>query len=242
MILVDNKEGLIGDFLGTIPAMQKLVEKDLVIVKIHPEIKSLFELTNLDELDFIRLDDLDKMITLSSSEAFQISVKHNCYMTSAFMVQVGFELPKEPPKAILNFNPERKLYHPNIDYLISPFARSLPSEQKWPIENWLELVRSMPAVKFGVLGNEKYDEKYIWKNENNVVPLYNLDFEDMCSIYKDCLALISVVTGTSHLAFHLGVKNILLTNQNMAWGNNPDAIKITDYIPNITVKQVIDQL
>jgi ADP-heptose:LPS heptosyltransferase len=243
MIFIDNKEGLIGDFLGTIPAMQTLAKKEIVLVKIHPEASGLFQLIKSDRISRITsYSDQMNPIILSSSEAFQIAVKKNYYMTQAFMEQAGLQVPIPAPKAKLTYNEEAYLHYEHIDYLLSPFARSLPEEQKWPINKWLELVRTLPGIKFGVLGNSKYDEKNIWLNEKNVVPLYNINFKDLCSIYKKSLGLISVVTGTSHLAFHLGVKNILLTNQNMTWGNNPDAIKITDYIPDITVEQIIDKL
>jgi hypothetical protein len=246
MILIDNKNALIGDFLGSIPAMQEWSKIDIVLVKIHPEAKHLFNLINNPRIitidDFENIED-EHILSLDCSEAFGIAARKNYYMTQAFMEQALLKVPTVPPKAILNYEDsnEPKGYY-DIDYLISPFARSLPEDQKWPIDKWLELVRSLPDNIFGVLGNSKYDERNIWKNEKNVVPLYDFDFKTLCRIYRDSECLISVVTGTSHLAFHLSVKNILLTNQNMTWGNNPDAIKITDYIPNITVEQVIDKL
>jgi len=188
----------------------------------------------------LRIDRNEKIITLSSSEAFQIAAKKNYYMTQAFMEQAGLEVPKVPPKAILDY--QRVELKDRVDYLISPFARSLPENQKWSIEKWKELCKVFPDKIFGVLGNSKYDERNIWQNEKNVVPLYDYHFNTVCNYFINSKALISLVTGTSHLAFHLGVKNILLTNQNMTWGNNPDAIKITDYIPNIKVEQVIEKL
>lgn len=244
MILIYNKEGLIGDFLGTIPAMQKLAENDCVLLKYNKEVKGLYELILSDKIKEekqVEIDDV-KNITFNSSEAFQIAHQKGYYMTQAFMAQAGLEVPEVPPKAKLSFKEEylSKDYY-EIDYLVSPYARSLPPEQKWQDEKWTELFETLPDKKFGVLGNSKYD-KYIWNSHKNVVPLFDMDFGTLCLIYKYSKLLISVVTGTSHLAFHLNTKNILLTNQNMTWGNNPDAIKITDYIPNITVKQVIEKL
>lgn len=245
MILIDNKEGLVGDFLGTIPAMQKLSEDDTVIVKVNQEVEGLFELiknkdlVNFKELSYDYSDQFHKEITLSSSGAFTLASQNNWYMTQAFIKQAELEVPEVPPKARLRYESVLAL-HP-IDYLISPFARSLPLDQKWQRENWQALVNKFPDKTFGVLGNYKYDDP-MYVNGKNVHLFYSLSFDVLCKLFKSATALISVVTGTSHLAFHLGVKNILLTNQGMTWGNNPDAIKLTEYIPNITVQQVIEKL
>lgn len=246
MIFVDNKEGLIGDFLGTIPAMQKLSEEDLTIVKVRSEVKKLFTLSESYKLVstetasfFIDLEHIEKNIVLSSSKAFEISCKYNCYMTQAFMIQAGFEMPEIPPKAHLKFI-ENGTFNV-FDYIISPFARSLPEEQKWPVEKWRELVQARPDLKFGLFGNSKYDNpEYLIAD--NVTPVFDKPFNEVCSILVCSRGLISVVTGTSHLAFHLGKKNILLTSQTMAWGNNPDAIQIKKPIHDITVNEVLSKL
>lgn len=246
MLLIDSKDGLIGDFLGQIPTMQKLAEKKMIEVKVHPEARDLFSLIETGNLmgthnvNWFVAPEYDKTITLSSSEAFQLSVKNNWYMSQAFMAQAGLKVSEIAPKAKLNYDGE--FFHPQpVDFLISPFARSLPVEQKWQREKWQELVNKLPEKKFGVLGNYKYDDP-MYINGNNVTVFFSLQFKHLCSLLKRTGTLISVVTGTSHLAFHLGVKNILLTNQNMAWGNQPDAIKITDNIHDVTVQQVIDKL
>jgi hypothetical protein len=243
MIYVNNFEGLIGDFLGTIPAMQKLAEKDELLVKIHPEIEGLFKLIENDRIKgtFDSMSGKD-FIKLSNVEAFKESSKLNCYMSSAFMVAAGLDFPKVSPKAKLTYeiNTSTLPIGP-IDYLISPFARSLSESNKWQREKWQELVKKLPDKTFGVLGNYKYDDP-MYINSPNVQNFYSLSFDVLCRLFKNCKALISVVTGTSHLAFHLGVKNILLTNQTMAWGNNPDAIKITDQIPDLKVETVIAKL
>lgn len=240
-----STDGLIGDFLGQIPTIQKLSEEEEVLVRIHPESKGLFSLIENDRIrqgDFVGRE---YHIILNSSEAFQIAAKKNYYMTQAFMEQAGLEVSEVPPKAKLNFGQlvinqkRKKKIFP--DYLVSPFARSLPLEQKWPKEKWQQLVDSLPNKLFGLLGNSKYDnENFI--TGKNVKNCFDMDFSLLCHFYLRSKGLISVVTGTSHLAFHLGVKNILLTNQGMTWGNNPDAIRITDPIQNITVEQVIEKI
>jgi ADP-heptose:LPS heptosyltransferase len=240
IIIVDNKEGLIGDFLGTIPAMQELAKDNLVIVKIHPEARGLFSLIrdlNIEDYGHFIETQPNEYITLSSAEAFQIASRKGYYMSQAYMEQAGLEVPIIPPKANLSYRMEEV----PIEYIISPFARSLPEQQKWPQEKWQLLVDSLPNNKFLLIGNSKFDNKDFIKG-SNVSSVFDLPFYILCNIFKKSKALISVVTGTSHLAFHLEVKNILLTNQNMTWGNNPDAIKITKYIPDITVEDIIEKL
>lgn len=243
MIYINNYEGLIGDFLGTIPAMQKLAEKDEILVKIQPDIEGLFNLIKNDRIKGTFESMTDKnFIKISNVEAFKESGRLNCYMSSAFMVTAGLEYPKQPPKAKLHYEMNSfTLPIGPIDYLISPFARSLSEDNKWQREKWQELVKKLPNKTFGVLGNYKYDDP-MYINSPNVQNFYSLSFDVLCRLFKNSGALISVVTGTSHLAFHLGVKNILLTNQTMAWGNNPEAIMITDQIPELTVEKVISKL
>jgi len=247
MILIDNKEGLVGDFLGTIPAMQALHKDDSdVVVKVHPEAEGLFDLIKGNGL--IKFNDsmknieskFDKEITFNSSEAFGIANTYNWYMTQAFMKQAGLEVPEIAPKAKLNYG-SSSIPVPTVDYLISPFARSLPLDQKWQREKWQELVTKMKDKTFGVLGNYKYDDP-MYLNGKNVRLFYSLSFDFLCRLFINSKALISVVTGTSHLAFHLGLKNILLTNQFMTWGNNPEAIKLTRNIHDIQINEVIEKL
>lgn len=247
MILIDNKEGLIGDFLGTIPAMQRLSEIYPCVVNVHHEIIGLFDLIKNSRLlnraeqvgeDWDNLNHMEK-ITFTSGEAFQIAAKKGYYMTQAFMEQAGLEVPKIAPKAKLNYDePKEKLDY----YIISPFARSLPPEQKWPVKKWIELINSLPNSKFILVGNSKYDDYKDFIYCKNLIIKLDSPFHIVCKLFKGSKGLISVVTGTSHLAFHLGVKNIVLTNQGMTWGNQPDAIKIITYIPDITVEEVIEKI
>lgn len=240
MIFVNSIDGLIGDVLGTYPTLQKLSEKEIVFVKVHPEVKQMFNLIKTNRLQEIETLPSEDIITLQSQEAFGIANTHNWYMTQAFMKQAGLEVPEIAPKAKLNYD-SSSIPVPPVDYLISPFARSLPLDQKWQREKWQELVTKMKNKTFGVLGNYKYDDP-MYLNGSNVRSFYSLSFDTLCKVFKNAGCLISVVTGTSHLAFHLGVKNVLLNNQGFTWGTNPEAICLRDYIPNITVEQVIEKL
>lgn len=244
MILIDNQEGLIGDFLGTVPAMQELSKKGTLLIKTRSEISGLFKIAMYgydykDYGSFYFSQERKPDIILSSPKSFEISCNHNCYMSQAFMIQAGFEMPKEAPKAHLTFIGTK--LETVFDYCISPFARSLPEEQKWPVEKWKELVESRPDLKFALFGNSKYDNKE-YLVADNVTPIFDKPFNEVCNILVHSRGLISVVTGTSHLAFHLGKKNVLLTSQTMSWGNNPDAIQIKKPIEQITVQEVLNKL
>lgn len=246
MILIDNQEGLIGDFLGTVPAMQKIATVHKCLVKVRSEVKGLFDLVKSDRLQdiekvdtgFMDVNQLHKF-TFNSSSAFTTSAKYNCYMSKAFMINVDLEDIEEIPKARIKFI-GTQIEKP-FDYCISPFARSLPEEQKWPVEKWKELVESRPDLKFALFGNSKYDNKE-YLVADNVTTIFDKPFNEVCNILVNSRGLISVVTGTSHLAFHLGRKNVLLTSQTMAWGNNPDAIQIKKPIEQITVEEVLSKL
>lgn len=257
--LINNKEGLIGDFLGTVPVMQEIaLRHDGANVIIHPEAEGLFALIPEDyKLNRVYEDkgEYENSYKIDSSIAFGIGCQAGLYMSQAHFKYFGFPVPKEAPKAHLKYIYNSYGSNHVCDFLVSPFARSLPEDQKWSKENWLTLFSLFPTKKFGILGNSKYDDpdyfidtrdavypEGAYSKPGNIINIYNAPFDTLCGIFKSTGTLISVVTGTSHLAFHLGVKNILLSSQQMSWGNNPDAIRINKNVQDITVKEVVDKL
>lgn len=98
----------------------------------------------------------------------------------------------------------------------------------------------MPNERFIIFGNSKYDDPEFIKQPNCSVCFDN-KFETVCSIMKQSKGLISVVTGISHLAYALSVKNYLFVNQGM-WGKNPEAIYMDKNIHDITVDEVYNLL
>ncbi len=107
---------------------------------------------------------------------------------------------------------------------------------------WQELVNTLPDKKFCLFGNSLYDDPSFIEGDN-VTSVFDQPFEVVANIMlKSKEGLISVVTGISHLAFHLGVKNILLTNQNMTWGNNPEAVMIKENITFLTTDNLIENI
>lgn len=243
MIYIKSLDGLIGDFLGSIPAMQTLGKTDKLVVEIHPEAEKLVSLIdNPDEIVFtVQPSGGHIAHTIYSATAFPIATSNNWYMSQAFFRQVGLEVPLVPPRAKLT---ECPMTVPEYDYILSPFARSLPDRQKWDRKNWQALVDLMPDKRFCVLGTTLHDDLWFIKGDN-VEPNYDFPFQLVCNmLLASTKGLISVVTGTSHLAFHLGVKNWILNNQDFAWGTNPNGISIRNDIPSLfpeKLKEILEE-
>jgi len=240
MTYIQNKDGLIGDFLGSVPAMQELGRRDKLVVQIHPEALKLVPLIyNPDGIVFTEIATGQVSHTIYSATAFQIATAKNLYMSQAFFEQVGLEIPLVAPKADLRLI---EVHTPTYDYIISPFARSLPSSQKLPKSEWKQLVDSMPNKKFCVIGTTVHDDPEFIVGPN-VETRFDMDFNYVGSLLRNATkGLISVVTGTSHLAFHLGVKNWILNNQDFAWGTNPDGVSIRDHIPALFGEKIREYL
>ncbi len=239
MILLECKDGLIGDFLGFIPVIAALAKQDELHLAIHSESEELYELIpkkwNISKQQQIHYD---KVLKLDAYEACNISHIHNYYMTQAHFAYLGLPVPHTPPKAELNYP---VVDVPSFDYIIAPFSRSLPDEQRWPGSYWQQLVELMPQCSFCMIGHARDDHHFI--TADNVTGMFNEHFVTVINLLKKARqGLISVVSGPSHLAFHLGVKNYLLTNQEMAWGNNPDAIQVRDYIPALSATKLLSIL
>lgn len=239
MTLLHCKDGLIGDFLGFIPVITELAKQDELHLAIHPESAPLFSLIpkkfNISQQQSVHYD---KILKLDAYEACKISRIHNYYMSQAHFAYLGMPVPKVPPKAELEYE---TLDVEPFDYILAPFSRSLPNEQQWPKEQWQKLVDQMPQYSFCVIGHARDDPHFI--TGNNVTAMFNKPIVNVINILRKARrGLISIVSGPSHLAFHLGVKNYLLTNQQMTWGNNPDALQVRDYLPALTTEKLTNIL
>ena len=232
-ILINGACPLIGDFLGLSPAIIKLSKIYNVFID-NPNDDILNVLPN-NVHKFKEGTTIHKQYDIRMLEAAAKANYNDWYMTQAFLDSLGLPVPAIPPKASLIF-PDAKTK--SYDILISPFSRALPPDQKWQREKWQELVNKLPDKKFALLGNSKFDDKnYI--TANNIDIVFDSPFPELCSLFKNSGVLISVITGTSHLAFHLGVKNILLSSQNGAWGKQPDAFCVQKSIHTIEVDLVL---
>lgn len=241
MTLLICNDGLIGDFLGVIPVVIDLSKRGELHMKIHPEATRIFSM--IPKKYNIKLQDRDDdfydlVLTMDISRAFTISSENNYYMSQAHFAFLGLDVPETPLKAELEFEEISMIAY---DYIIAPFSRSLPASQCWSKEEWQRLVELMPESTFCIIGHARDPRNYIIGN--NVSEMYNEPLVKVINLLKRAKrGLISVVSGPSHLSFHLGVKNYLLSNQNMRWGNNPDAIRIEDYIPDLKAERVLELL
>lgn len=241
MTLLICNDGLIGDFLGVLPVMIDVSKRDELQVKIHPEATAIFSM--IPKKYNIKLQDredalYDVILKMDISRAFTISSENNYYMSQAHFAFLGLKVPETALKAELEFE---RIEMCAYDYIIAPFSRSLPACQCWPGEEWQRLTDLMPERTFCVIGHDRDPRNYI--TGKNVSEMYNQPLVKVANLLKSAQrGLISVVSGPSHLSFHLGVKNYLLTNQNMKWGNNPEAITIQDYIPELKAEKMVELL
>ena len=244
-MILYSEIGLIGDTLGYFPAMIELSNTvDMLYVVPHPEIYELFDMIP-KKYDISRhipenyQDENTKKLDLQL--AFSLAIQNNLHMIQSHYYFVGLPIPSNIPKPELDV-PDIKV--PVYDYIISPFSRSLPNEQLWQKEKWLELVNKLSNKSFAIFGNSKYDDvKYL--EAPNVIVEFGRPFVEVANIMKKAKhGLLSVVTGTSHLAYALDVKNYLLENQSqsMKWGINPSSLRITQQVDTISVDSVIDLL
>ena len=171
-VLINNPDGLIGDFLGTIPVMQEIaLLHDGADVIIHPEAEGLFSLipedyklrrvvdTNVKSISY-KESGYDGYYNIDCGKAFGVGCQAGLYMTQAHFKYFGLSVPLIPPKAHLKFVYNSYNSNQICDVLVSPFSRSLPEDQKWPREKWMQLFISNPLIKFGVLGNSKHDDPF----------------------------------------------------------------------------------
>lgn len=241
MTLLIYSDGLIGDFLGAIPTIIEFAKQDELHLKINPEADPLFKM--IPKKYRIKLQEkedalYDKVVELNISKAFTIANENNYYMSQSHFAYLGLPVPAIPIKAELEFESADL---PVYDFILAPFSRSLPPTERWPREQWQRLADFLHTSSFCIIGHERDEKNFV--TGKNVTQMYNENLVKVMTVLKNARrGLISVVSGPSHLAFHLGVKNYLLTNQNMTWGNNPEAVWICDYIPELKAERVVVEL
>jgi len=237
-MILRNDNDRIGDFIGTIPAMIELSRQHGGLEVICHE--SMIGLLNLIPGKYsIKASGatlFDKSFDLMG--AFAYAAQNNLHMIQANYHTLGLPVPHEVVRPELEV---RNIAHGSFDFILAPFSRSLPEEQLWQLEKWQQLVNSLPDYNFCLLGDPRHDDPTFIKG-SNVFPCFGHKLEYVGSLLKSSeKGLISVVTGISHLAYALNVKNYLFFNQGL-WGVNVEAHCFTKYIPDITVDEVINKL
>ena len=132
---------------------------------------------------------------------------------------------------------------PKYDYVLAPFSRSRPDYEKWAQVNWQELVSRMPDKSFAIFGNPKYDDINFIQAPNAVAE-FGRPFTEVSNILLNSKGAITIISGISHLAYALNVKNYLLGGQNEIWGINPESVrfKFSSKTDETTVSEVQEKL
>jgi ADP-heptose:LPS heptosyltransferase len=231
-MIIHNPNTLIGDFIGTIPAMNELAKKYLDAEFISP-IGELFDMTGLKRSNSDKPD-----MSFDLHGAFALASKENLHMIQANYPLVGLPIPLDIPRPELYVEDTTC---PIFDYIIAPFGRSAPPHEKWSLQNWQQLINSQRDKQFCIVGNSRFDDDSFFTGAN-VSSAFDCSMRLLCNLLqKSQNGCISIVTGISHLCYALNVKNYVLFNQGM-WGKNPEASLIEKSIPDITVDDMINFL
>jgi hypothetical protein len=243
-ILIKNSPGLIGDFLGFVPALQRVSLHNQVYLEKTEVLQKFYNLIKKDIYNFYYYEnqEIDKIIFANTDE---VSANNkNKYMSGEYLNfifnQFNIDIHEHAPKIDFNFlltdTPEK------FDYLIAPYGRSAPIEQKISLDIWKKFFNKKNNFIFGVLGDSRNDNFDIFNNMQNVIKVFDNDFNSVYNKMKNSKGVISIVTGITHFCYHAKIPNILFSNQFANWGNNPEARTIIKNIPNISVNDIEEAL
>lgn len=236
-----NSVDLIGDTIGTLPAMMALSLTINDMLFVHSACPQVFKMIPKKYDNIVPISALERIdtriIQVDLHGAFKIASENNLHMTQAYFEMFGLPRPETIPQPELEFKLEHSM-PANMDYALAPFSRSLPDTERWPQEKWQELVDNNQNRKFVLYGNSNYDDPNFLKGLN-LFPMFDHPLADVAfSLSNLKYGLISVVTGISHMAHAIGTKHILLHNQG-AWGINPNALHIqSNPVSDITLDRV----
>jgi ADP-heptose:LPS heptosyltransferase len=236
-----NPEGLIGDTLSTVPVMIDLAKEfnglDVLATNgfghwIYDLIPSKYNIRRIEALD-----DSQYTMELNISDAFAFSHEDNMYMSQCYHHQVGLLTPSQPPKPELDV-PESK--HQSYDWILAPFGRSAPEDQKWQNEKWQQLIYKLKEKgdSVCVFGNSTYDFKDQFYDCTLIFDRTMVEVLDI--LRKAKKGCISIMTGISHACFAMDTPNYILCNQWGNWGRIPTGKFLETYIPEITVDDVLN--
>jgi len=244
-MIITDLPGLLGDAIGVIPAVIELSKKEKVYIPLNPKwathcAKQIYDMIP-SKYNVIFIDDEcdveDKILHFDLSKSFGFCINNNLHMIQGAFHILGLPVPKDIPKPEIEF-----VFKEDVlvyDYVLAPFSRSLPPEQKWQQDNWNKLVDRMFDKTFVVFGDDRYDKRDFVFEKPNVTHMYSHPLNEAISVMrKSRHGVLSVVTGISHFAYPLGIKNFLFNNQNMKWGTNPEAIILGKNIHNYTPEEV----
>lgn len=224
-----NKIGLIGDFIGTIPVMIHLASKSpegLQVAGVWSEIREIFGMIPSKYKITEALSEQGADHKLDLEEAFRIASVRGLHMTQAHFAVLGLDVPDKPVRPELEIEMNGAPIKMKGDYIISPFSRSLPEDQRWPSQYWQELVDTMDDKQFILLGSQKRGDDFNYIMGDNVSKFFDCSFNYVAALLENNRNLIGLVSGLSHMAYALNVNTWLLAGQTGAWGLNPEATMI----------------
>lgn len=240
-MILYNDISLIGDSLGTVPItiqLAKLYPDNFSVYFINEQIADM--IPKKYNINFLKKPPSQYDFKLEISEAFLYAENNRLHMTQAYFHQCNLLTPPTPIKPELEFS--EYTISMDFNYMLAPFSRSLPENQKWPQENWNQLVKEFSDKKFLLFGNSSHDSKEFIQGPN-VQYMFDEPLERVAYVMKNSRAkLLSVVTGLSHMSYALDVPIVLLWGQSSPWGDNPDAIHLNGPVVNISVEAVKNAL
>lgn len=233
-MVLENSIGLIGDLVNTFGILKDLTSSQNVSIIKPVETDWFYDLIT-PTVKFKYTESDSKYSDLDLGKAFQYGCANNLHMSQCYHVQFGLPTPEHPIRPELNV-PDVEV--PIYDYILAPFSRSLPEEQKWSLHKWQELGWQLEKQGYSVcvFGNSKYDQSTFGLTNE-----YDRPMNEVLNIIKKCRkGVVSIVTGISHLAYAMNTKNILLSGQgDSGWGINPDGYIITGMVCDFTKEQVL---
>jgi hypothetical protein len=248
---VSNFANLLGDFLGALGTLDYL-SKSKNICFLFDELNDVRTGNTIDAKHFfhpfIPLLKNDKIKILNSDDKFNLEIDvdavraDHAYGTNNFMTKAYYHhlcTQIYGRREDIEFFPKAQLFfeetnQEKYDVLISPYGRSSSQNERISLNIWREFIIKNENYSFGILGQQVIDDYTLFDDLNNCKKVFNRDFNSLGSILTKSKLVLSIVNGISHFCFHTNTKNILFTNQTRRWGNNPDAIKITENIPDIS--------
>ena len=133
-MIIRNENSLIGDFIGTIPAMIELSKTELQLGVICADsvaellcmIPHKYNIKRVADKPYCKSFDLHAAFALADGEKKLHMIQANYHF-------MGLPIPKDIPRPELEVAP---YFVETFDYILSPFSNSLPNEQLWQQDKW----------------------------------------------------------------------------------------------------------
>jgi hypothetical protein len=249
---VSNFANLLGDFLGALGTLDYL-SKNKDIYFLFDELNDIRTGNTIDAKHFfhpfIPLLKNNRIKILESTDNYNLQIDVDAvradhgygtdnFMTKAYYYHLCSQIYGH--RENIDFYPKAQLFFEETsdekyDVLISPYGRSSTLNERIDLNIWREFIIRNKDFSFGILGQVVIDDYTCFEDLTNCKRVFNRDFNSLGNILLKSKIVLSIVNGISHFCFHTGTKNILFTNQSRLWGNNPDAVQIRHYIPDVTI-------